>query len=146
MYSFHSSQEEKDKLLFTLTQYGIETTVDRSAKKDRIRDWIQSSVIEEEDEAAAEGEMLEEEEEERAAMDVKRGQLRLDSGSGSRSASHWDAEPGQNPNDKLRIYIPRSIVHSINIEFLNLLFITDFGDIFKDIVQYRIPSCYNATC
>ncbi|KAF2898935.1 hypothetical protein ILUMI_07239 [Ignelater luminosus] len=50
MYSFHSSPEEKNKLLFTLTQYGIETTVDRSAKKDRIRQWIQSSVIEEEDE------------------------------------------------------------------------------------------------
>ncbi|KAF5269930.1 hypothetical protein FQR65_LT05729 [Abscondita terminalis] len=50
MYSFHSSPEEKNKLLFTLTQYGIETTVDRSAKKDRIRQWIQSSVIEEESE------------------------------------------------------------------------------------------------
>uniref|UniRef100_A0A1Y1NAS2 Protein kinase domain-containing protein n=1 Tax=Photinus pyralis TaxID=7054 RepID=A0A1Y1NAS2_PHOPY len=48
MYSFHSSPEEKNKLLFTLTQYGIETTVDRSAKKDRIRQWIQASVIEEE--------------------------------------------------------------------------------------------------
>lgn len=51
MYSFHSSPEEKNKLLFTLTQYGLETTVDRTAKKDRIRQWIQSSVIEEEDEA-----------------------------------------------------------------------------------------------
>ncbi|XP_018323058.1 serine/threonine-protein kinase meng-po-like [Agrilus planipennis] len=50
MYSFHSSPEEKNKLLFTLTQYGIETTVDRTAKKDRIRQWIQTSVIEEEDE------------------------------------------------------------------------------------------------
>ena len=50
MYSFHSSPEEKNKLLFSLTQYGLETTVDRSAKKDRIREWIQSSVIEEEDE------------------------------------------------------------------------------------------------
>lgn len=47
MYSFHSSPEEKNKLLFTLTQYGLETTVDRSAKKDRIRAWIQTSVIEE---------------------------------------------------------------------------------------------------
>ncbi|XP_068917990.1 serine/threonine-protein kinase SBK1-like isoform X2 [Tenebrio molitor] len=54
MYSFHSSPEEKNKLLFTLTQYGLETTVDRSAKKDRIRQWIQSSVIEEEDEQALE--------------------------------------------------------------------------------------------
>lgn len=50
MYSFHSSPEEKNKLLFTLTQYGIETTVDRCAKKDRIRQWIQTSVIEEENE------------------------------------------------------------------------------------------------
>ncbi|KAJ3664372.1 hypothetical protein Zmor_008549 [Zophobas morio] len=50
MYSFHSSPEEKNKLLFSLTQYGLETTVDRSAKKDRIREWIQSSVIEEENE------------------------------------------------------------------------------------------------
>ncbi|XP_014271259.1 serine/threonine-protein kinase meng-po isoform X1 [Halyomorpha halys] len=50
MYSYHSSPEEKNRLLYTLTQYGIETTVDRTAKKDRIREWIQSSVIEEEDE------------------------------------------------------------------------------------------------
>lgn len=49
MYSFHSSPEEKNKLLFSLTQYGLETTVDRVAKKDRIRQWIQNSVIEEED-------------------------------------------------------------------------------------------------
>ncbi|XP_008479093.1 serine/threonine-protein kinase meng-po, partial [Diaphorina citri] len=47
MYSFHSSADEKNKLLQTLTQYGIETTVDRGAKKDRIKAWIQSSVIEE---------------------------------------------------------------------------------------------------
>ncbi|KAJ8940852.1 hypothetical protein NQ314_010555 [Rhamnusium bicolor] len=50
MYSFHSSPEEKNKLLFSLTQYGLETTVDRVAKKDRIRQWIQNSVIEEDDE------------------------------------------------------------------------------------------------
>lgn len=50
MYSFHSSPEEKNKLLSTLAQHGIETTVDRVAKKKRIRDWIQSSVITEEDE------------------------------------------------------------------------------------------------
>ncbi|XP_076272316.1 serine/threonine-protein kinase meng-po-like isoform X1 [Rhynchophorus ferrugineus] len=54
MYSFHSSPEEKNKLLFTLTQYGLETTVDRNAKKDRIRQWIQSSVIEEEGEEEVE--------------------------------------------------------------------------------------------
>lgn len=50
MYSFHSSPEEKNKLLFALTQHGIETTVDRIAKKKRIRDWIQESVILEDDE------------------------------------------------------------------------------------------------
>lgn len=50
MYSFHSSPEEKNKLLYALTQHGIETTVDRTAKKKRIRDWIQESVIQEDDE------------------------------------------------------------------------------------------------
>ncbi|XP_054286577.1 serine/threonine-protein kinase meng-po-like [Macrosteles quadrilineatus] len=50
MYSFHSSAEEKNKLLSTLVAYGIETTVDRKAKKDRIRQWIQSSVIDEDEE------------------------------------------------------------------------------------------------
>ncbi|XP_037903298.1 serine/threonine-protein kinase SBK1 isoform X2 [Hermetia illucens] len=50
MYSFHSSPEEKNKLLATLAEYGIETTVDRVAKKNRIKDWIESSVITEEDE------------------------------------------------------------------------------------------------
>ncbi|XP_039285368.1 uncharacterized protein LOC120351588 [Nilaparvata lugens] len=60
MYSYHSSLEEKNKLLATLAEYGIETTVDRVAKKDRIRDWIQSSVI-------AEGEEEEEEQEQQQA-------------------------------------------------------------------------------
>lgn len=50
MYSFHSSVDEKNRLLSTLAQCGIETTVDRMAKKNRIRDWIQSSVIAEEEE------------------------------------------------------------------------------------------------
>ncbi|GAB1866105.1 Serine/threonine-protein kinase SBK1 [Camponotus japonicus] len=50
MYSFHSSLEEKNQLLHTLTTYGIETTVDRSKKKDRIREWIQASAIVEETE------------------------------------------------------------------------------------------------
>ncbi|XP_031365691.1 serine/threonine-protein kinase KIN4 [Apis dorsata] len=48
MYSFHSSLEEKNQLLHTLTTYGIETTVDRAKKKDRIREWIQASAIVEE--------------------------------------------------------------------------------------------------
>lgn len=60
MYSFHSSPEEKNKLLRTLTQYGIETTVDRCAKKDRIRQWIQASVIEEENEEEEDEEQAEE--------------------------------------------------------------------------------------
>ncbi|KMQ95993.1 serine threonine-protein kinase sbk1 [Lasius niger] len=50
MYSFHSSLEEKNQLLHTLTTYGIETTVDRSKKRDRIREWIQASTIVEETE------------------------------------------------------------------------------------------------
>lgn len=50
MYSFHSSPEEKNQLLYTLTRYGIETTVDRTKKKDRIREWIQCSAIAEENE------------------------------------------------------------------------------------------------
>lgn len=50
MYSFHSSPEEKNKILFALAQHGIETTVDRVAKKKRIRDWIQESIIQEDDE------------------------------------------------------------------------------------------------
>ncbi|CAG9770510.1 unnamed protein product [Ceutorhynchus assimilis] len=49
MYSFHSSPEEKNKILHSLTQYGLETTVDRNAKKDRIKKWIESSIIEEEE-------------------------------------------------------------------------------------------------
>lgn len=56
MYSFHSSPEEKNKLLYALTQHGIETTVDRVAKKKRIRDWIQESVIQEDDEEEQEEE------------------------------------------------------------------------------------------
>ncbi|BET03178.1 STYKc [Nesidiocoris tenuis] len=50
MYSFHSSAEEKNQLLSTLAAYGIETTVDRRSKKDRIRAWIQNSSIVEETE------------------------------------------------------------------------------------------------
>jgi hypothetical protein len=74
MYSFHSSLEEKNKLLFTLTQYGIETTVDRSAKKTRIEDWIQASVIAEAPEEEEEEDEMEEEErqKERKAMEGKR--------------------------------------------------------------------------
>lgn len=50
LYSFHSNIDEKNKLLYSFSQQGIETVVDRVAKKNRIKDWIQSSVITEEDE------------------------------------------------------------------------------------------------
>lgn len=50
MYSFHSDPNEKNILLKHFHENGIETTVDRQAKKQRIRDWIQNSVIEEADE------------------------------------------------------------------------------------------------
>lgn len=50
MYSFHSDVNEKNILLKHFRDNGIETTVDRQAKKQRIRDWIQNSVIEEGDE------------------------------------------------------------------------------------------------
>jgi serine/threonine-protein kinase SBK len=95
MYSFHSSVEEKNQLLFTLTQYGIETTVDRTAKKDRIRDWIQASVITEAPEEEEEEDDDTEEEErqkEREAMEGKRDKRhktdKETTTNTSRSASH----------------------------------------------------------
>ena len=48
MLSFHSSLTDKNKLLGTLTRFGVETTVDRNLKKDRIKEWIATSTIEEE--------------------------------------------------------------------------------------------------
>lgn len=50
LYSFHSDVDEKNKLLYSFSQQGIETVVDRVAKKNRIKDWIQSSIITEEEE------------------------------------------------------------------------------------------------
>jgi serine/threonine-protein kinase SBK len=50
LYSFHSNVDEKNKLLYSFSQQGIETVVDRVAKKNRIKDWIQSSIITEEEE------------------------------------------------------------------------------------------------
>lgn len=55
LYSFHSNVDEKNKLLYSFSQQGIETVVDRVAKKNRIKDWIQSSIITEEDELEASG-------------------------------------------------------------------------------------------
>lgn len=85
MYSFHSSPEEKDKLLNTLAEYGLETTVDRTAKKDRIKEWIQSSVVEEEEE----DELMDDVDErvERDAMDRKREELRRERGSSEATVS-----------------------------------------------------------
>lgn len=59
MYSYHSSPEEKNKLLHSLTQYGLETTVDRHAKKDRIREWIENSTIIEEEDGGGDEAMME---------------------------------------------------------------------------------------
>lgn len=39
--SVHSNAAEKNKILFTLLQHGVETTVDRSQKNSRIINWIQ---------------------------------------------------------------------------------------------------------
>lgn len=50
MYSFHSDPNEKNSLLKHFREKGVEITVDRHAKKQRIREWIQNSVIEEADE------------------------------------------------------------------------------------------------
>ncbi|XP_001943824.1 serine/threonine-protein kinase meng-po [Acyrthosiphon pisum] len=51
LYSYQTDQEENKKFLLAFSNCGIETAVvDRAAKKERIKQWIQSSVIEEEDE------------------------------------------------------------------------------------------------
>ncbi|KAJ9599215.1 hypothetical protein L9F63_010299, partial [Diploptera punctata] len=114
MYSFHSSVEEKNQLLFTLTQYGIETTVDRSAKKDRIRDWIQSSVIEEapeEEEEEDEDYDDAERQKEREAMEGKRENRNKTDNSASRQKE-------RNGNVELQ-----------NTEFMSTILVTDFMSI-----------------
>ena len=40
--SVHSNAVEKNKVLSTLLQHGVETTVDRSQKNSRIINWIQN--------------------------------------------------------------------------------------------------------
>ena len=40
MQSVHSNLCEKNNLLYTLLQHGVETTVDRSSKNNRIMKWI----------------------------------------------------------------------------------------------------------
>lgn len=69
MLSFHSSLTDKNRLLATLTRFGVETTVDRNLKKDRIKEWIQTSTIEEE--GGEEEEEDEEGEEETASSSKK---------------------------------------------------------------------------
>ena len=39
--SVHSNAVEKNRILFTLLQHGVETTVDRTQKNSRIINWIQ---------------------------------------------------------------------------------------------------------
>ena len=50
MLSFHSSLTDKNRLLGTLSRFGVETTVDRDLKKDRIKEWIATSTVLEEEE------------------------------------------------------------------------------------------------
>lgn len=97
MYSYHSSAEEKEKLLYTLSQYGIETTVDRVAKKDRIRAWIQNSVIDEEAEEEAADEDVEEEREEREENATFNPRLPPRAQPLHRHASSSDPEPATSP-------------------------------------------------
>jgi len=56
MLSFHSSLTDKNRLLGTLTRFGVETTVDRDLKKDRIKEWIATSTVLEEEEEDEEDE------------------------------------------------------------------------------------------
>ncbi|CAG0903467.1 unnamed protein product [Darwinula stevensoni] len=42
-YSVASSREEKNRLLATLLRHGVETTVDREAKKEWLRQWVMDS-------------------------------------------------------------------------------------------------------
>ncbi|XP_018017659.1 serine/threonine-protein kinase meng-po, partial [Hyalella azteca] len=43
-FSMHSSKIEKDKVLKALKDHGIETTVDRAAKRKRIHEWLERSI------------------------------------------------------------------------------------------------------
>ncbi|XP_050429567.1 serine/threonine-protein kinase meng-po isoform X2 [Adelges cooleyi] len=55
LYSYQTDQEENKHFLLAFANCGIETViVDRAAKKERIKQWIQASVIEEEEEDTSE--------------------------------------------------------------------------------------------
>ena len=42
--SVHSNAVEKNRILYTLLQHGVETTVDRTQKNSRIINWINQQV------------------------------------------------------------------------------------------------------
>ena len=60
MQSVHSNLCEKNNLLYTLLQHGVETTVDRSSKNNRIMKWIKQGAERTLSVVAAEEEMEEE--------------------------------------------------------------------------------------
>ena len=60
MQSVHSNLCEKNNLLYTLLQHGVETTVDRSSKNNRIMKWIKQGAERTLSVVAAEDEMEEE--------------------------------------------------------------------------------------
>jgi len=122
MYSFHSSLEEKNQLLHTLTTYGIETTVDRSKKKDRIREWIQASAIAEENEgdedsdAYEDSEFYEDEDRENESEDAERVPMRgrhfperrpSDLGKGRRRASRGRSSASIKPVERKIPFAPQ---------------------------------------
>ena len=60
LQSVHSNLCEKNNLLYTLLQHGVETTVDRSSKNNRIMKWIKQGAERTLSVVAAEEEMEEE--------------------------------------------------------------------------------------
>merc|ERR1711890_166575 len=58
--SVHSNAIEKNKMLYTLLQHGVETTVDRSLKNNRIISWIKQGADRGEGPAIAEDDPEEE--------------------------------------------------------------------------------------
>ncbi|KAK3921687.1 Serine/threonine-protein kinase meng-po [Frankliniella fusca] len=106
MYSFHSSAEEKNKLLATLSECGIETTVDRGAKKDRIREWVQSAVIPEDDEDGEQSEVEAEPEEGSWEEDEPQPRPGPRTGKGSMRASTSAAGGGVGSGGGARVRLP----------------------------------------
>ena len=48
--SVHSNAVEKNRILYTLLQHGVETTVDRTQKNSRIINWINQQTAEDDNE------------------------------------------------------------------------------------------------